>query len=360
MTGKTDVPAGRRATIGDVARHAGVSRATVSQVLGKVGRISPSTRGNVLRAMAEIGYVYNEGAADLRRGTSRTVGLLIHDIANPFYAEMTAGLTAVLEKQGFLVYLANSAESAERQDRFLNSFRQRDVAGCILCPARFTPEATLDRLAAWQLPTVVSVRDIPQSRFDFIGVDNFGGTRAAAAHLIDAGHISLAFLGGAEDSISRAERLAGFRAAMAARSLPVAPGMVISCAATLEAGCGETLRLLRQYPETTAIVCYHDVVALGALIGLQRVGRRHRDRVAVAGFDDIEASRLWSPTLTTVSITPRQLGEAAGEALLTRMTDPEAPPVVSRLPTRLVVRESSRPCCRQPGTADRRADDAPD
>ena len=188
MTYKGAVPGGRRATIDDVARHAGVSRATVSQVLGKVGRISPNTRRNVLRAMSELGYVYNEGAANLRRGTSRTVGLLIHDIADPFCSEMTAGATAVLEKQGFLVYLANSAENEQRQDRFLNAFRQRGVAGCILCPARGTPPATLDRLAAWQLPTVISVRNVPQARFDFVGVDNFGGTRAATEHLIDAGH----------------------------------------------------------------------------------------------------------------------------------------------------------------------------
>ena len=332
----------RRATIDDVARHAAVSRATVSQVLGQVGRISPATRDHVLSAMAEIGYVYNESAAHLRRGTSRTVGLLVHDIANPFYAEMTAGVTALLEREGLLVYLANSAESIERQERFLNSFRQRDVAGLILCPARQTPAGTLDRLAAWRLPTVVSVRHLDQGDFDFVGVDNLGGTREATRHLIAAGHTAIAFVGGAEVSTSRGERLQGFREAMHHAGLPVLNGAEMACAATLEAGSEAALWLLAQREEITAFVCYHDVVALGVLIGLQRVTPARARGIAVTGFDDIEAARLWSPSLTTVSITPRNLGEAAGQALLERMASPNLPPRLIRLPTTLVVRESTR------------------
>ncbi len=332
----------RRATIDDVARHAGVSRATVSQVLGQVGRISPATRGHVLSAMTEIGYVYNEGAAHLRRGTSRAVGLLVHDIANPFYAEMTAGVTAVLEREGLLVYLANSAESVERQDMFLNSFRQRDVAGLILCPARQTTADTLDRLAAWRLPTVVSVRYLEQHGFDFVGVDNLGGTREATRHLIAAGHTGIAFVGGAQVSTSRSERLQGFREAMLHAGLPIPNGAEVACAATLEAGSEAALGLLAQRAETTAFVCYHDVVALGVLIGLQRVAPAQARGIAVVGFDDIEAARLWSPSLTTVSITPWRLGEAAGQALLERIASPSLPPRLIRLPTTLIVRESTQ------------------
>ena len=123
--------------------------------------------------------------------------------------------------------------------------------------------------------------------------------------------------------------------------LTVAPETEIACAATLEAGCEQTIRLLRLHPAMTAIVCCHDVVALGALIGLQRIVRGQAERVAVVGFDDIEASRLWSPTLSTVSITPRRLGEVAGEVFLQRLSDRAAPVLVHRVPTRLVVRESS-------------------
>lgn len=130
-------------TLADVAKRAGVSTATVSMVLCNKGRISQSTRERVLKALDESGYVYNQTAANLRNRRSNQVGLLLHDITNPFYSEMTAGLSHEMERHELLLFLANSEESAERQQKFVDSLMRNNVSGMVLCAARETPQAFL-------------------------------------------------------------------------------------------------------------------------------------------------------------------------------------------------------------------------
>lgn len=331
----------RRPTAADVALRAGVSLATVSQVLGQTGRISAATRERVLRVISELGYVYHQGAASLRTSTTRTVGLLVHDIGNPFYAEMTAGVTEALEACGYLVFLANSAESIERQALFLDALRRHNVAGCLICPARGTTAAALACLNEWALPTVVAVRPVQEAMIDFVGVDNAAGTREATRHLIAQGHERIAFLGGERRSTSRGERFAGYRASMHAHGLATPDAFDIACAASLAAGRDALRALLAAQPSVSAVVCYHDIVALGALIELQNSNRKAGPDFGIVGFDDIAAARLWSPTLTTVSPMPRGLGFAAGERLVRRIEQRETLLQTVRLEARLIVRESS-------------------
>lgn len=129
-------------TVADIARHLGVSTATVSMTLRNKGRISEHTRQRVLRAIDELGYVYNQTAANLRNKSSNQVGLLLHDITNPFYAEMTAGLSREMEHHDLMLFLANSEESATRQQQFTDSLQRNNAAGMVICATQTTPAAS--------------------------------------------------------------------------------------------------------------------------------------------------------------------------------------------------------------------------
>lgn len=171
-------------TLADVAKRAGVSTATVSMVLCNKGRISQATREKVLRALDETGYVYNQTAANLRNRRSNQVGLLLHDITNPFYGEMTAGLSHEMERHDLLLFLANSEESSSRQQKFVDSLMRNNVCGMVLCAARETPQAFFDGLKRRTIPAIMVVRPLNDPDFDFVGTDNFLGTQLATEHLL--------------------------------------------------------------------------------------------------------------------------------------------------------------------------------
>ena len=192
-------------TLADVAKRAGVSTATVSMVLCNKGRISQSTRERVLKALDESGYVYNQTAANLRNRSSNQVGLLLHDITNPFYSEMTAGLSHEMERHELMLFLANSEESAERQQKFVDSLMRNNVGGMVLCAARETPQAFFEGLKRRNIPAIMVVRPLNDPDFDFVGTDNFLGTQMATEHLLRMGHRHIAFIGGSQNSGSRAQ-----------------------------------------------------------------------------------------------------------------------------------------------------------
>lgn len=194
-------------TLADVAAYAQVSTATVSLVLRNQGRISEPTRKRVLAALEQLGYVYNQTAANLRNRSSNQVGLLLHDITNPFYAEMTAGLSDEMESHQMMLFLANTAESAERQQRFVDSLLQNSASGMVMCAAKQTPALFYESLKRRQIPVIMAVRPPADSGFDYVGTDNFLGIQLATQHLLNQGHRNIAFIGGQEGSSTRAQRL---------------------------------------------------------------------------------------------------------------------------------------------------------
>ena len=197
-------------TLAQVAERAGVSTATVSMVLRNRGRISQATRERVLKAIDDSGYVYNQTAANLRNRSSNQVGLLLHDITNPFYGEMTAGLSHEMERHDMLLFLANSEESGERQQKFVDSLMRNNACGMVLCAARETPRSFFDSLKRRNIPAIMVVRPVNDPDFDFVGTDNFLGTQMATAHLLKLGHRHIAFIGGRQHSGTRAQRIGGF------------------------------------------------------------------------------------------------------------------------------------------------------
>ncbi len=327
-------------TLAEVAKRAGVSTATVSMVLRNRGRISQVTRERVLKALDESGYVYNQTAANLRNRSSNQVGLLLHDITNPFYGEMTAGLSHEMERHELLLFLANSEESCERQQKFVDSLMRNNACGMVLCAARETPRAFFEALKRRNIPAIMVVRPPDDPGFDFVGTDNFLGTQMATAHLLKLGHRHIAFIGGSQRSGTRAQRIGGFTSKLLENGIAPKAEWLVTAEASQSDGSRVAETLFNQYPQITAAVCYQDIVALGVMQALRKLGREPGRDFALVGFDDISEAALVQPALTTVSVAAKEIGRKAGELLFSRIQGNDEPPKSIILPPALVVRES--------------------
>ncbi len=201
-------------TIVDVARHAGVSKSTVSLVLSGSELVAEPTRERVTRAMRALGYVYHRGAASLRAASSDFVGMVISDLTNPFFAELAVGIEDALYKLGFTPILANTNENPERQAQVLRSLREHNVAGIIMSPARGTDAWTLAQQWPQAIPAVITMRRMIGSPLPYVGPDNRKGARDAVEHLLRLGHRRIAFLGGDGRMTTQQERVGGWRDAL--------------------------------------------------------------------------------------------------------------------------------------------------
>ncbi|RWX70926.1 LacI family transcriptional regulator, partial [Mesorhizobium sp. M4B.F.Ca.ET.089.01.1.1] len=188
-----------KATILDIAREAGVSKSTVSLVLQGSGLIRPETAVKVRKAIEDVGYVYNRGAANLRKAHSNVIGMVINDLTNPFFTELAVGMERVFQSAGIVPFIANTAENPVRQEEVLKSLMEQGVAGLIVSPARGTTPGAFRRIETAGVPVVFAMRRLPESRIPVIAPDNHRGAFLATAHLIGKGHRRLAFFGGSSD-----------------------------------------------------------------------------------------------------------------------------------------------------------------
>jgi len=329
-----------RVTILDIAREAGVSKSTVSLVLREAPAVNAETRARVRTAMRELGYVYNRGAASLRSGAADTVGMIINDLTNHFFAELAVGIERGLAAAGIVPFLANTGESPARQAQVMKVMREHGAAGFIVCPALGTDRAFLREVEDWRMPVVSVMRRIPGARASYVGPDNRRGAERAAAHLAALGHRRIAFLGGVRGMVVQEERAAGYAAGLAAAGLPLDPELVVESPPSREGGEAALGRALALADPPTAALCFNDVVAFGVLHGLGRRGLEVGRDFALVGFDDVRDARAAVPPLTSVAVDPPGLGERAAQILLRLVRDPAAGPVEHYGEARLVVRAS--------------------
>ena len=332
---------GARLTLRDLARHAGVSPATVSLVLRKSPLVADATRERVLESMRTLGYVYNRGAASLRTQRTHTVGVAINELHNPYFAELTAAIERALTRIGHSVFLSNSAEDPSHQDRFIDTMREYNADGLIICPAEGTTRASLQRIADLGVPCVQISRFVEGVSLDFASNDHCKGTELATEHLISLGHRRIAMIGGTDRVSTGFERYQGYLNALKAHNLPADPAMILRCPAQRENGADAIEVLLKTASPPTAAVCYNDVVAFGVMLGLRKLGLEAGKDFAVAGCDDVKEAALWTPALTSVTIDTAAMGEAAAELLVRRIGNIRAPRRQIVLQPKLVVRESS-------------------
>ncbi|MEP0942097.1 MAG: LacI family DNA-binding transcriptional regulator [Rhizobiaceae bacterium] len=327
--------------LADVAQAAGVSTATASQVLRGTGRISESTRKNVVAAAKRLNYVRDSRAASMRSGENREIGFAVLQIANPFNAEVISGVSDLLETEGYLVSVLDSRDDTDRQRRNLEAFIRSSRGGLLWVPAENTDDDTFELLKAHGIPTVSFLRRSGKGRFDHVGIENSAATESATRYLADLGHRHIAYLGGTAEFGVRVERIEGCRKAIAELGLPDL--VVWNCPDEKVSGLVEISRLREAHPKVTGIICNGDMVAIGACSGMIRMGLQPGKDISVVGFDDVQDAAIATPPLTTMSVSPYQLGRKLARVALDRIRDPEMPTTISLMPAELVTRESTGP-----------------
>ena len=325
-----------------VAKEAGVSVATASQVMRGTGRISDKTRKKVLEVARKLHYVPNARAASMRSGENREIGFTIHQISNPFNAEVISGVSDLLEDEGYLVSVLDSQDDPERQRRQLEAFIRGSRGGLLLVPAHDTPPSTFELLRNHKIPTVTFLRREGATDFDHVGILNSDATNAATRYLADLGHRRIAFLGGVANVEVRNQRIAGYKSALAETGLNNA--IVWGSCDDKLSGLKEMIALHEAHPEVTGVVCNGDMVAIGASLALTRMGLEPGKDISVIGFDDIKDAAVAVPPLTTMAVSPYRLGRRLARALLERIADPNAPVAISETSAELIVRETTGAC----------------
>lgn len=329
-----------RITIADVAREAGVSLMTVSRVINDKGEISPATRQHVLEVIERLGYRPSGIARGLATRRSGALGLVVPDIANPFFSEVARGVEDRASAGGYNVFVCNSGESPQRELAILESLEEKRVDGLVLCSSRLADDSL--RAALDHYPAVVLVnRRPPETQAGAILLADEEGARAATEHLLRSGHTAVGFLAGPLTSYSSRQRSKGYLAALAAAGIQSKPEWVRPCSYQVEGGRESALALLTSQPELTALFCYNDLVAVGALLACAQLGRRVPDDLAIVGFDDIPMAALVTPPLTTCHVPRYELGERATQLLLERIGGGSMPNEEIVLHTELIVRASA-------------------
>jgi LacI family transcriptional regulator len=324
----------------DVAREAGVSSMTVSRVINGRGAVSPATRQRVLEVIGRLGYRPSGIARGLATKRTGTLGLVVPDVANPFFSDVARGVEHVAYAEGYNVFLCNTEEDPRRELAALESLEEKRVDGLVLCSSRLD-EDELRAAVTWYPSVVLVNRRLDGARVQSVLVDDEAGGKLATQHLIRAGHRAIGLLAGPAVSHSGLQRGQGYRAAMSGAGLVPCPAWVRHCAPVVAGGGAATRTLLADSPEVTALFCHNDLVAVGAVQACGELGLRVPGDVAVVGYDDIPLSALVTPPLTTCRVPRKELGAEAIRLLMDqiRCNSAEYDEVV--LQPQLIVRESA-------------------
>jgi LacI family transcriptional regulator len=330
----------RTATIVDVAAEAKVSKSTVSLVLKGSPLIKGETADRVKAAAIKIGYVYNRKAGELRGNSSNAIGVVINDLMNPFFAEVLVGIERKLVDAGYVVLMAHTREDVALQDKVLQSMREQNVAGVMLCPALNTPRTLLKTIQSWGIPLTVFVRNLGPGSYDFAGSDSEQGVFLATTHLVNTGHKMIGFLGG-QKGVVFTQRLDGYKKALKQKGIEFSENLVFNANPSRVGGYESMNALLNSKPQIKAAVCYNDVVAFGALSALGEKGLRAGSDFALIGFDNILDTTHSNPPLSTIDIHPADLGEQAASILLQRIREPDANRLVYTAAPTLLLRQTA-------------------
>ncbi|MDA8194867.1 MAG: LacI family DNA-binding transcriptional regulator [Thermaerobacter sp.] len=327
-------------TIKDVAKMAGVSPATVSAVLRGNKRVSDISREKVDAAIAATGYRPNVVARSLRTRQTRTLGLIVPDISNPFYPEIARGIEQTARRHGFDVLFATGGEDFVHTQHLLWHFTDRQVDGIILTSIGLDYPLSV---AEWGVPIILVNRKCRGCTTDFIGIDNRAAARDVIHYLISEGHQDIAFVGGPGNSSASLGRLQGYREAMLEAGLDLFDDWLLSGQLRYEDGVRAAHRLVSSRRRPTAIFSADDMMALGILDGLEQRHVEVPREMSVVGFDGIWTSSLHGVQLTTVSQPLYEMGARSTEQLLKRLDGDPSPPVDVLLDYTLVIRKTTGP-----------------
>ena len=329
-------------TIRDVAKRAGVSYTTVSHVLNNTRPVSDDKRARVQAAIAEMHYVPSAPARSLKAKATSTIGLVVPNNTNPYFAEFARCTEGSLKRRGYRVFLCNSDNNVVTQRECLRALHQNRIDGLIVASVDDN-ESIAEDLKAVRVPVVIVDRPVAGLDADLVQIDHEAGAMMATHHLLDLGHTRIGCIAGERETAVSAIRVAGFKRAMAERGVEVLPGAIVEGNFTCPGGYAAA-RELFDTVAPTAIFASNDMMAIGALRAAAERGLRIPADCSIVGFDDIEMSRYVYPALSTVGQAILRLGDAAANTLLERIHGIVIGPARTHLiEPRLLVRESSAP-----------------
>jgi len=313
----------------------------VSLALRDSPLVADSTRERIKEHARAIGYIYNRRAASLRTSRSGIVGVVVHDIMNPFYAEILRSIETELDRSRQTFLLSNHYDKIEKQRTFLDTLLQLGADGVIMSPAIGTPPEDIRLAEDNGMPVVLIARSVDGAEVPAFRGDDAYGTALATNHLISLGHRRIAMVGGTDQTSTGRDRYLGYLSAMQKAGLDVPPSMRLAGPRTKQGGfeiSGEFLAL-REKP--TAAVCWNDLVAIGLMNGIARAGLVPGVDISVTGYDDLEEAAIATPALTTVWNGQREVGRRAARVLLDRLNGATVKTSLELIRPELHVRQST-------------------
>lgn len=330
-----------KVTLNDVSRLAEVSRSTASLVLRGSSRIPPATANRVRQAMNDLGYVYNRQAASMRRSSSLTIGLVVTDIRNPYFADLTMTIEEAVHNAGYTLLVGYSRDDVTRQNQQLEAMVQQQVDGIFLLPATGSALAQVCGIVDRSAVPVVQLARYFSAELDYVGPDNLAAGQALARHIASLGSSNAVLVGGPALSSARGERIAGLQAGFAESALDFDVAHSVPTNNNALDGATGVARVLDNGVWPDCIIAYSDAVALGIYAELRRRNLEPGRDVSVASFDDLPLAELLLPPLTSVATYPQLIGARAAELLLGRIAQPAALPQRSLIQPALKVRAST-------------------
>ncbi|MBD3289581.1 LacI family DNA-binding transcriptional regulator [candidate division KSB1 bacterium] len=308
-------------TIGDVARMANVSKGTVSAVLNDKNTVSEATRKKVLAVIEKLNYRPNQVARSLSIRQTKSIGLVIKEIDNPYFAKVMKGVFDVCVKSGYTVLLGSSELDPEQERQSVDTLRNQQVDGLILSPLHGENQdfTYLAELLRFKYPLVM-LEPVQNFTTNVVSVDNVQAAYRAISYLIELGHTDIAYFAGPQYSAHSENRLEGYRQALIDHNIPIRKDLIIQAGSNIEDGYRTGTALFSSSGDKpTAVFCYNDLVAVGLVDALVEMGIGIPEQVSVIGFDDIAFCESARIPLTTVHMPTYEIGEAAATLLINQI-----------------------------------------
>lgn len=329
-----------RATIKDVAREAGVSINTVSRALNGKPDVNSETKRLVLEAAERLKYTPNKLARGLRSNKTGVIGVIVADIANPFFSAVVKGMGKAAKELGYSIILQDTGENYKNEEEAIQIMISEQVDGLLITPVQ-TEKRSIHMLQESGIPFVLVARHFNDLDTDYVVADDVQGGYLATAHLIEKGHEKIAFINGPAYNSSAIERFQGYKKALEEHDIELNEKLMRNGALTMEDGYTYGKALLMDHdPQPTALFTFSDFVALGAMKAVHELGLRIPDDIAIVGYDDIDFAFCLESPLTTIRFPKREIGEEA-ISVVEKKIDGQKRHSHLEIPVELVIRQSS-------------------
>lgn len=338
----------KRITIEDVAKHAGVSKGTISAVINAKSTVKAGTRNHILEVMKELNFRPRGMARNLKNNTQdKSIGIIIKDLDYPFYTSIALGVKDYAKSHGYSLIVTSSENDHECEKKFTHLFSTKDIRGAIIAPM-VEGAAEIEHLFKLKMINYpfVLLEDVKGIQANVVAIDNLKAIKKAVKYLIESGHTKIVHFAGPPQSTHTKERIEGFRDAFSESPLVFHKDMIVSIGSRHEESYGNTLNYFRDknradYP--TAVVCFNDQQALAVMTALKELNIRVPDDISIIGNDDIHYARIYPVPLTTIRAPQHEIGIKAAEILIRNIESPILLPTERIvLETEFIIRESTR------------------